>query len=262
VLGLVVTRAILGEAAVVARVTTTFEAGGVSPFWLYAWLPGQLLAPGQPHWDTFREVDADVHVRRPELVAELAALLRPRESKQYVLVVGESGAGKSTAVRNAARSLPWPVGCVYFSAPELVSSFSTDLALALGFFRPFEPLASLYDWWGGQRAAGGHAGQSDEPDATWAAVRDVLLKAAAAFRAKHGRPAVLIIDAADYVAKKRPSFFGDPGLCQGVCGRGRAADRHCLERGRRSPADARVVSMVAPSEATLRGARHRGRRRA
>jgi len=40
-------------------------------------------------------------------------------------------------------------------------------------------------------------------------VRDVLLKAAAAFRTKHGRPAVLIIDAADYLAKKRPGFFSD-----------------------------------------------------
>ena len=48
-LGLVATRALLGEAAVTARVVSTFEAGGVSPSW---WLPGELA-----HWDTYREVD-------------------------------------------------------------------------------------------------------------------------------------------------------------------------------------------------------------
>ena len=204
--GLAATRALLGEAAVIASMASTFEAGGVAPGWLHAVLPSRLLAPA-PHWDTFREADAGASVLRPELIADLAGILRPRESKQYVLVVGESGTGKSTAVRSAARSLPQPSGCVYFSAPELAASFSTGLALAVGFFRPFEPLASFYDWWGGQR--GGHAGPSEEPGATWAALREALLRAAAVYRARHGRPAVLVIDAADYVAKKRPDFFGD-----------------------------------------------------
>ena len=40
-------------------------------------------------------------------------------------------------------------------------------------------------------------------------LRDALEAAAGAFRAKHGRPAVLVIDAADYIAKKAPVFFND-----------------------------------------------------
>ena len=39
VIGLVATRALLGEAAVAARIASTFEAGGVAPGWLHAVLP-------------------------------------------------------------------------------------------------------------------------------------------------------------------------------------------------------------------------------
>ena len=195
-LGLALAHAALGRDAVTAHMVATFEAGGVVPSW---------LGRGT-HWDTHRAVDSSsATVPRPALEADLAALLRPQASKQYVLVVGESGTGKSTAVRSALRSLPWPSGAVYYSCPALASSsFSAGLASACGYFRPFDPLASFYEWWGGQVA---QEGGSASDDARWGVLYTQLHVAAAAYHARHGRPAVLVLDAADYVAKLQPKFF-------------------------------------------------------
>lgn len=197
-LGLLAAHSVLGDRAVIRSMVATFEAGGVTHGWP-PWAP-------TAHWDaSFGVTDARATVPRRALTAQLAALLRPEASSQYALIVGESGTGKSTAVRNAVRSLPTPKGAIYVAAPELVASFSVDLALATGFFTPFDPLRNFYGWWGGQATPGGDAGE--EPRATWAVLRRALQSAAAAFRAKHGRPAALIIDAADYVAKQDPAFF-------------------------------------------------------
>ena len=72
---------------------------------------------------------------RPALIANLAALSCARGhdvADRYALVVGKSGTGASTAVRNTVRSLPFPKSAIHFSAPELVASFSSDLARAVG----------------------------------------------------------------------------------------------------------------------------------
>ena len=55
---------------------------------------------------TYNDSDADVD--RPALVADLAALLRPDVAREYAIVVGETGSGKSTAVRQAVSALPSP----------------------------------------------------------------------------------------------------------------------------------------------------------
>ena len=90
------------------------------------------------HWDA----DAGATVPRPELIADLAALLRPNATKQYALIMGQSGTGKSTAFRAAVRSLPHPKRAVY-SAPELLTSFSSGLARATGYLPPLCPPRQL-----------------------------------------------------------------------------------------------------------------------
>ena len=212
-LALALAHAALGRGALTAHMVATFEAGGVVPSW---------LGRGGAHWDTHRAVDASsATVPRPALEADLAALLRPQASKQYVLVVGESGTGKSTAVRSALRSLPWPSGAVYFSYPALApASFSAGLASACGYFRPFAPLASFYEGRGGQAARVG--GGSASGDALWGELYTQLQAAAAAYHAKHGRPAVLVLDAADYAAKQQPAFFGSLLSFAKVCADGGA----------------------------------------
>jgi hypothetical protein len=212
--GLFAARAALGEAAVVAGVVAAFEAGGHAPRARMA------VRDGASAWDErFASADARARVPRPALLAELAELLRPASTYQYALVVGESGTGKSTAVRAAIRMLPAPKGVIYFSAPERVALFSDELAAAVGYFAPFNPLASFYSWWGGQAA---RSESANDPHPQWAALRAVLPLAADAFLVAHGRPAVLVIDAADYVAKKDPAFFGDLQDFAKVCADGGA----------------------------------------
>jgi hypothetical protein len=206
--GLIALHAFLGEAAVVSNMVAAFEAGDAAEasWWLRPRAP---WAPAAQPWDdAYRATDLRARVPRPALVRDLAALMRPSgASNQYVLVVGESGTGKSTAVRNAVRELlrsPGAAGVLYFSAPEIAESFSRNLAPVLGYFRPFDPLVSFMSWFGvAPLSDGGGA----EPQATWATLRALLHAAAAAFHAKHGRPAVLVIDAADYVAKQERDFF-------------------------------------------------------
>jgi hypothetical protein len=186
---------LLGEAALDARVAAAFEASGAR---------AGLVAPSLL-WDKkYGAKDARAGVPRQALATDLAALLHPASTDHYALVVGESGTGKSTAVRDAVRALPWPKGALYFSAPEIVTSFSGELARAVDYAPPFDTLASVLSWLGGQapamRGAGGVA---------WPELSRALQAASARFHAKHGRPAVLIIDAADYVAKKDPAFFAD-----------------------------------------------------
>jgi len=202
-LGLAAAHAFGGEAAAVGRVVAAFEAGGARGRW---W------APAPPWDDAFRAKDARASVPRPELIADLAALLRPAATDQYVLVVGESGTGKSTAVRDAMRALPAPKGAVYFSAPELVGSFSRYLAIAVDYAPPFDPLASVWSRLGGQAPAARGA-----DGVAWPELRGALQLAAARFHAKHARPAVLVIDAADYVAKLDATLFRDLQNFAKVC---------------------------------------------
>lgn len=196
--GLAAARAALGEVAVVAGVVAAFEAGGYAP-------RSHAVGPCARArvWDEqFASGDVRARVPRPALLVQLSELLRPVSTATYALIVGESGTGKSTAVRAAVRALPLPKGVIYFSAPERVALFSDELANAVGFFVPFNPLASFF-------LAQAPRVRDAEPHTQWAALRTVLPLAAIAFRAAHGRPAVLIVDAADYVAKKDPTFFSD-----------------------------------------------------
>lgn len=129
-------------------------------------------------------------VPRAGLSARLAAFLRPATAGAaplfYGVVYGSLGNGKSTAVRNAVRSLPSPKGVVYFSA-ELEgcgSEFSSSLAVAVGFMD--------------------NAYSTALP---WGVLATALKEGAHAFRVKHGRPAVLVIDGVDNIARKDADFF-------------------------------------------------------
>jgi type II secretory pathway predicted ATPase ExeA len=77
-------------------------------------------------WDA---KDAFADVPRPELHAALAQLLRPAATDTYAVIVGETGSGKSTAVRKAARasSADGASGVVFIEINE-VRKFSKPCA--------------------------------------------------------------------------------------------------------------------------------------
>jgi hypothetical protein len=184
------------ESAVVSSMCEVFERGGV-PDWEKEFFAD--LAPGV--------------VPRQALQDTLQALLYPDStlaSKSYAVVVGASGTGKSTAVRLAVRAVgsSRAKGAVYYLAPTGITSFSTGLMHALHYREPFSLLSPL------RRLVIGEPKDSPDlqspmpqPVASWRVLAPVLKAAAARFRARHGRPAVLVLDAMDLVAKEDPKFF-------------------------------------------------------
>ena len=69
-----------------------------------------------------------IMVDRKDLLDSLGKLLQPHESKHYVVIMGENGTGKTTAVKQALCALKSPKGFVYFNCPISVSAFSVQLA--------------------------------------------------------------------------------------------------------------------------------------
>jgi hypothetical protein len=178
------------EHAVGRRMLAAFEAGG------------------RPGWERgFDDSDADVD--RHELVAALSALLHPPVARDYTVIVGENGTGKSTAVRQAVRALGAPKGVVYFDAPELLPEVSSHLAETVGFSTDvLDPWGAFRRWASRTTKEEADPKLKEEPVATWMKVKHALEATADSYKAKHGRPMTLVIDAADLVAKESETFFG------------------------------------------------------
>jgi hypothetical protein len=136
-------------------------------------------------------------------------LLSPGTSKHYAVVIGGTGTGKSTAVRLAMRSLPYPKGIVYFLTPEVLEAFSTGLAAHVGCHgdrEEFDLGMALYRWFSNLARTDNPPPVKHEPLASWMPLRNKLIAAADKFFTKHQRPMVMVIDAFDRVCKESPGF--------------------------------------------------------
>lgn len=154
--------------------------------------------------DSFKEEDENADVERARLHDGLRSILVPDKSKQYAVIVGENGCGKSTAVRKVLSYIETPRGAVYFNCPESPESFSTDLMKVL-YFSPILGIRSGWRrWWKDEVPVN----ISKEPLASFLLIRDHLLASAELFKEKHGRPMVLVIDSTDVLAKEDPKFLG------------------------------------------------------
>jgi hypothetical protein len=145
---------------------------------------------------------ADEHkIHRPEVVAEFKTLFLQPSEDTYFLIVGETGTGKTTAILDAVSDLKVPRGVVYFMAPAFPDHFVSNLARKLNYDPHALDLAGTLKRWITGRS-------QDVAKVDFSTLRKHLVEAAQAFKAKHGRQPVLIIDAADFIAK------GDPQLMQ------------------------------------------------
>ena len=151
----------------------------------------------------------DAMVDRKDLVDGLGPILQPQKSKSYVVIVGENGTGKTTAVRQALSASKSPKGAVYFNCPIAVDKFSIKLASLVEF-------RDQLDVSGGARRRIESTTKEekvpdlkDEPLATFTILMQPLTDAAAKFKANNGRPMVLVVDSADRIAKKNPDFLGE-----------------------------------------------------
>jgi hypothetical protein len=143
-------------------------------------------------YQTHEVVDSTAAIKRGSIHKTLSAVLAPQKSRHYGIVVGGSGTGKSTAVRQVLASLPHPVGALYFDCPPNVNQFSLQLAKQL-----------KYRCERGRQLGGLPA----EPLNTFAAVQDSLLEAGSFYKAKHNRPLVIVVDSADFLAERCPAFL-------------------------------------------------------
>ena len=149
---------------------------------------------------------SDEYVQRPAVHANLIDLLHPpsKWDKRFALIVGAKGTGKSTELMHAVYALrkePGGAGVVYLLIRVHVRAFGGDLAAATR----FEPPVAWGDYF--SRAWAANPGSAVEPASAWESVEPWLLKAAKAYKTKHGRPAVLVLDAADFIAKADPPLF-------------------------------------------------------
>jgi hypothetical protein len=146
---------------------------------------------GKPGWDEGFGKDADAVVKRPDVEKKLKEFFYPTPegdlSAAYVLVIGEHGTGKSTAVRRVVREHKGVNGAIYVNVPDDIRYFGGVVAAAVGL-----PLLTV---------------DMEEPAGTWRKAAIAIRQAAIKFRRKHKRPAVLIIDSAELLAQKNPAFL-------------------------------------------------------
>jgi type II secretory pathway predicted ATPase ExeA len=163
----------------VSRITRAFEAGEL----------------------VYNKIADEHKIHRPEVVAEIKSLfLQPSETHAYFLIVGETGTGKTTAILDAVSDLKVPRGVVYFMAPAFSDHFVSNLARKLN----YDPNALDFFATLKKRITG----RTEEvPKVDLSILLQHLEQAAQAFKAKHGRQPVLIIDAADFIAKRRPDLM-------------------------------------------------------
>jgi len=118
----------------------------------------------------------------------------------FSVIVGATGVGKSTVVREAVSQLKEPRGIVLYSTPDAVAAIIPWLAKTVG-YNPcaMDVLGGLRRQWSTSSKVGGAA--------EWNGLAEALLDAAEAYQRKYNRVPVLVIDAADIIAKIAPDIF-------------------------------------------------------
>eukprot|EP01038_Epipyxis_sp_PR26KG_P004038 gene4038-5777_t len=153
--------------------------------------------------DAYKMADLSAKIDRGPLIEELKLILQPTFSRSYVVIVGQIGIGKSTAIRKAMTSLEVVKGSVYFDCSDI----SVDIASTIGFRTQIDLGASIRRILELTTKEDKYLSPKDSGVATYTKVRKPLLEAAAKFKVKHGRPMVLVIDSIDILAERDPQLM-------------------------------------------------------
>ena len=189
-------------------------AGGVYTMWKYSPkvvsdnVVQTFESGGKLGWDDgFKMDDAKANIARPDVEKKLEKFFYPspagKLSASYILIVGEHGTGKSTAVRRVVREREGINGAIYVNVPEEVHLFGGVVAAAIGLpLLTVDVEGTLFRYLKLDTNK-----VRDEPAGTWRKAAMAITQAASRFYDKHQRPAVLIIDAAERLAKDNPAFL-------------------------------------------------------
>jgi len=159
--------------------------------------------PSLQEWD---ESDAATIIARDDIQKLIKPLIHNENyEKMYAAIVGESGTGKSTAVRKAIRSINGAKGVIYcLIASE--SEYSSELQTALAFRATNDYFQRYISKFIAQKEAIPTTPKT-ETDITWYKIKPLLKAAAIKYKSIHKKQPVLVIDAADKLAKWNSVFF-------------------------------------------------------
>jgi hypothetical protein len=168
---------------------------------------------GKRGWDKEFDKDAAASIKRPDVEKKLEELFYPTPSPasaSYVLIMGEHGTGKSTAVRRVIRDRRGVNGAIYVNVPTDLTKFGEVVSQAVGFPTDTVDTGDLLRRLNATTKKERKPDPSREPMAVWSVVSDCIVKEAAiTFKKKHGRPIALIIDSVELIAEKKPEFLAD-----------------------------------------------------
>ena len=157
--------------------------------------------------DGLTQKDTTVSVKRDELLTSLRTVLAPAEITNYVVILGEKGVGKSTAVRQTLAQLEHPRGAIYVMTPSSGrGAFLLELVEATTYRQALNLAARVRRFFAGVTMS---ESDSTDYDVLWTQLERKLRDVGAAYLAKYGRPPVLVVDGADVLYKKNPEFLTD-----------------------------------------------------
>ena len=176
-------------------------------YWLYgteAAITNNMVATFATGVDGWVPSDDNASVSRAALMTDLLPILQPDHSKQYFVILGEKGVGKSTAVRQTIKQLEEPRGVIYIMAPNAAASFFvSQLAQTVSYRKALNFFGRLWTLVSGDS----DSGEEDASDSLWGRLQRKLLEVGKAYLAKYKRPPVLVIDAADKIYKEDPKLL-------------------------------------------------------
>lgn len=149
------------------------------------------------------------YIARDDLRLDQVLSGHPDNRGSYLVILGERGTGKSTAVRRTIYQQPHPKGIVYVECPEDVDDFPATLATVLK-FRPTTDLeGSLRRLTVEEEVQQSSSIRGRFPLYYTQGLRRHLVSASIKYRDTYGVAPVLIIDSAERLAKKASLLLDD-----------------------------------------------------
>ncbi|GBC10470.1 hypothetical protein RclHR1_09650012 [Rhizophagus clarus] len=146
------------------------------------------------------EVNQKWLIHRKEIIKKLKRVLKPTpDHSSYHVIVGNYGTGKTTVVRQCARDVR--KGVIYVDVPPILDNFVNNLAKAIG-FKEYVPITESLM----QKILG--SGVSDEQPKL-SRVLDAFERGALKYKAKNGKPPVLILDNISKLGQKNMNMLED-----------------------------------------------------
>ncbi|CAG8445004.1 9267_t:CDS:2 [Ambispora leptoticha] len=145
-------------------------------------------------------VSEDKLIPRPEIVERLKKIFQPGEDHSYYHVVcGEHGTGKTTLTVKVAREIG--KGVIYVDTPADIEEFGNSFGKALNLIFDEDAMLTLRL----KRKFFGYT--KDELDPKWKRAFRAFKHASEVYKAKHGKPPVIIYDNISRIFNENPKIL-------------------------------------------------------